>query len=115
MGFRSGFEATLAQQIKKYTGGLSYEKHKLDYVEARTYTPDFYLERTGIFVEAKGQLDALDRRKLLLILEQYPDIDLRMVFMRDLPIRKGSKVKYSDWCKKHGIKYAFGKIPEDWF
>lgn len=53
-----------------------------------------------------------------LVINQHPDKDIRMLFMRDNYIYKGSKTKYSDWCKAHGIKYhvsAHGTVPEEWF
>lgn len=54
---------------------------------------------------------------MALVVEQNPDLDIRMLFMRDNKIAKNSKTRYSDWCKKRGIVYAvseLGEIPEDW-
>jgi hypothetical protein len=51
------------------------------------------------------------------VIEQNPDLDIRMLFMRNNPITKTSKTKYSDWCDKRGIKYhisANGSVPEEW-
>ena len=54
---------------------------KLTYIpKPRTYTPDFYIPETNIYIEAKGHLDKGDRVKMLLVKEQYPDLDIRFVF-----------------------------------
>jgi hypothetical protein len=71
----------------------------------------------GIIVEAKGKLDRLVREKMALVFEQNPDLDIRLLFMRDNKLSKTSKTRYSDWCEKRGIKYAVseqGHIPEEW-
>lgn len=80
------------------------------------YTPDFLLPN-GIYVEAKGNFDRNSRSKMALVIEQHPDKDIRMLFMRNNYISKKSKTKYSDWCEIRNIKYhvsAMGNIPEEW-
>lgn len=54
---------------------------------------------------------------MALVIEQHPDLDIRLLFMRDNPIYKGSKTKYSTWCKERGIKFhvsANGEVPDEW-
>ena len=54
---------------------------------------------------------------MVLVIEQNPDIDIRLLFMRDNYISKKSKTKYSDFCKKRNIKYhvsVMGEIPKEW-
>ncbi len=98
---------------------FKYEALKLPYTipeKKRNYIPDFELPN-GVIVEFKGKLDRLAREKMLLAIEQNPTKDIRILFMRDNYIYKGSKTKYSDWCKEHGIKYAVslrGEIPKEW-
>ena len=56
-----------------------------------------------------------DRQKMLLIKEQYPDIDFRIVFYNaNQKIKKGSKTTYAMWCDKHGFKWAHKTIPPEW-
>jgi len=51
----------------------------------------------------------------LLIKEQNPKLDIRIVFQNEnQKIRKGSKTTYADFCNKHGILFASKEIPEDW-
>lgn len=44
-----------------------------------------------------------------------PELDIRIVFMRDGPLRKGGKMRASDWAEKAGFVYCVGPIPKDWF
>lgn len=118
-GFRSGLEANIAKQLKQRGVTFEYEQTKLRYVQPaqnRTYLVDFELLDSGIYVEAKGLFTSDDRKKMLLIKEQYPDIDLRMVFSSaGAKIYKGSKTTHAMWCEKHGIPWAHRLIPESWF
>lgn len=84
--------------------------------KSRNYIPDFILPN-GIVIEFKGKLDRTVREKMALVFEQNPDLDIRLVFMRNNKISKTSKTRYSDWCDKRGIKYHVseeGKIPDEW-
>lgn len=68
-----------------------------------------------MYIEIKGWLTLEDRQKTLLILEQYPNIDLRFCFQAPYnKIRKGSKTTYADWCDSHGIKWCSKEIPSSW-
>ena len=117
-GFRSGLENTVNEQIAARTSDYAYEAYKLPYVKPQTshlYTADFILPN-GIIIETKGLFDSDDRKKHVLIQEQYPNLDIRFVFSRSAQkIRKGSKTSYADWCKKNGFKYADKLIPSSWF
>lgn len=116
---KSGFEKKVVANLTVNKIPFEYETLKVPYVvpaKKRTYHPDFILPN-GVIIEAKGKLDRLVREKMALVIEQNPDLDIRMLFMRDNKIAKNSKTKYSDWCKKRGIVYAIsedGIIPEDW-
>ena len=115
-GFRSGLEEKVGDQLKKLYGSVEYETEKIKYAinEVRTYTPDFKLPN-GVIIETKGRFTPDDRKKHLLIKEQYPDLDIRFVFSNsNNKIRKGSKTSYADWCTKNGFLYADKLIPEGW-
>ena len=112
--YRSGFEETLASQLKRGGVNFEYETVKLKYVKKATYTPDFILPN-GIIIEAKGLWTTEDRKKHLLVREQHPQLDIRLVFQSATnKIRKGSNTTYAGWCEKKGIKYANKLIPESW-
>lgn len=113
--YRSGFERTLAVQLKKSGIKWSYEPEQLPYVLEKNYTPDFKLEVSGVFLEGKGVLDADTRQKMLAVKKAHPDLDIRLVFMNpDNKITRGSKTTYGKWAEKNGFKWCGPNIPEDW-
>jgi len=117
-GYRSGLEVDLDESLKQRGIDGEYEQHKIKYIKPatnHTYTPDFRLPN-GIFIETKGRFVADDRKKHILIKDQYPELDIRFVFQNSKnKLRKGSKTTYADWCIKYGFKFADKEIPTDWF
>lgn len=115
--FRSGLESTLAKQLASKGIPYAYEEYKLDFLipeSSHKYMPDFVLPN-GIIIESKGIFDADDRKKHLLIKEQYPTLDIRFVFSRSKsPLYRGAKSTYADWCHQHSFLYADKLIPERW-
>ena len=115
---KSKYETIIDDFLKTTGTRYEYEPFAITYVvpvASRKYTPDFILE-TGIIVEAKGYFDAEDRKKHLLIKEQHPQLDIRFLFYRNQKLHKKSKMRYSDWCDKHGFYYAIGTEPPiDWY
>ena len=112
--YRSGFEAKLAHQLQRGGVSFQYESISLEYTKTATYTPDFILPN-GIIIEAKGVWTVEDRTKHLLVREQHPHLDIRLVFMNaSNKIRKGSDTTYAKWCEKKNILYANKTIPKSW-
>ena len=112
--YRSGFEQTLANQLQRSGVAFEYETIKLEYQKIATYTPDFILPN-GIIIEAKGVWTVEDRTKHVLIRQQHPHLDIRLVFMNAYnKIRKGSNTTYARWCEKKNITYAHKTIPKSW-
>ncbi len=116
-GFRSNFELNLARALADRGIMYEYESTKLTYIpKPRTYTPDFFIPSTNIYIEAKGHLDKGDRVKMLLVKEQHPELDIRFVFLNSRnKIYKGSKTTYADWATKNKFEWAEGSIPEEWY
>lgn len=115
--FRSGFERGIAEDMLEKDVVFQYEEDTILYIvpaATRKYIPDFKLPN-GIIVEAKGRWTLEDRKKIILVREQNPKLDLRMLFQRDQALNKGAKTTYSTWCEKRGIPFAVGKvIPQEW-
>ena len=120
---RSGFEAKVKKSLEARGVDFKYESEKLPYIVPESkhlYTPDFICKTelgTTIYVEAKGNFTAADRKKMKLVIEQNPDKDIRMLFMRQNKIQRNSKTTYGSWCDKHGIKWAVsatGFVPDSW-
>tara|TARA_R100000773_G_C4134936_1_gene64115 strand:+ start:23 stop:424 length:402 start_codon:yes stop_codon:yes gene_type:complete len=116
-GYRSGFEHKVADQLKENKTKFEYETTVIEYIKPETqhkYTVDFTLPN-GILIETKGRWVLEDRKKHMLIRQQHPELDIRIVFQNPRgKIRKGSKTTYADYCEKHGIKWAEKEIPSDW-
>jgi len=116
--YRSGLEKTIASQLRKFRIKFDYEKLVILYTkpaQSSTYTPDFRLAN-GIIIETKGRFVLADRKKHLLIREQYGyKYDIRFVFSNaKAKIYKGSKTTYADWCIKHNFKFFNKTIPMKW-
>ena len=116
--YRSKFEERVAKQIKDNGVKIMFETEVINYVKPAThhkYTPDFVLPN-GIYIETKGHFKLEDRKKHLLLKEQHPELDIRLVFQRaNNPINKGSKTTYGMWADKNGIKWANKQIPAEWY
>lgn len=139
---RSGFEDSIVKTLKKLVKKIGYEISRLPYKVflEREYIPDFTLEKKSggfMYVETKGHFPIEDRKKMLLVKEQHPDKDIRLLFQTDnyltrlTPIQKKkiksglqiSKLRYSGWAEKHGFLWAVSKynkhddswsFPEEW-
>ena len=94
---------------------FEYESTKVPYILQCNYTPDFILPN-GIYLEAKGLFTSEDRRKILAVKKDHPEIDLRMVFQAPFnKISKKSKTTYAAWCEKHSIPWtSYHNIPLSW-
>jgi hypothetical protein len=116
-GYRSGFEHKISEQLEQQNINPQYETTVVKYtIPARDskYTVDFTLPN-GILVETKGRWMPDDRKKHLLVKEQHPELDIRIVFQSaKSKLRKGSKTTYADYCDKHGIQWAEKTIPQSW-
>ncbi len=120
LGYRSGLEKRISDQIVNAGIELLYETDKIHYVipsRQAKYTPDFKLPKPGgfFFVETKGIWTVQDRAKHILVKQQCPELDIRFVFSnQNARLYKGSPTTYGMYCEKHGFRYAAKLIPEDW-
>lgn len=120
-GYRSGLEGLVGEQILRETGSFPRYEHKEDVVvyevptSKHKYTPDFKLPN-GIVIETKGRFTTKDRKKHLLIKQQYPHLDIRFVFSNSkTKLGKQSPTTYAVWCEKNGFQFADRWIPSSWF
>ena len=113
--FRSKLEERIATLLQELGVSYEYESTRVPYTIQHFYNPDFILPNY-VHLEAKGYWDAADRRKILAVKKENPDLDLRMVFQAPYnKISKKSKTTYAQWCEKHDIPWcAFHTIPIDW-
>jgi DUF4097 and DUF4098 domain-containing protein YvlB len=120
---RSGYEAKVRKSLESRGVDYEYEKDVLPYIVPQSthkYHADFTVKcESGhtLYIESKGNFTAADRKKMKLVIEQHPDKDIRMLFMRNNKIQRNSKTTYGMWCDKHGIKWAVsstGHAPDSW-
>lgn len=113
--YRSKFEATIAKRFSRDKVKAKYEPFSIQYLLQLRYHPDWVLPN-GVILEAKGELDAITRRKMVAVKEQNPGLDIRFIFMRaSNKLRKGSKVSYAKWAEDHGFPWCEGYPPREWF
>ena len=141
--FRSMFEARIASTLKERGVKYDYETERyawyaksrngilcpncgeLSGMVKRYYTPDFFIRGTGVIIEAKGRLTTQDRTKLTAIKQQYPELDLRLLFQDDgfLTTSRNrvdkKRIRNSEWAESNGYPFAIcgrgGKnIPQEW-
>jgi hypothetical protein len=131
-GHRSKFEDRMALDLSARGVEYKYEQYSYEYEEplrknqascaacgsttlVRTgwYTPDFFLEN-GVIVETKGRFTAADRRKMVAVRESHPDLDVKLLFMRNNKIHKNSTTTYADWAEKNGFDYCINEWKEEW-
>lgn len=127
--FRSKLEELTAKKLESNEIEYTYESTKLSYdfpvrggrcthcdakgkaiVRRRLYLPDFVL-RGNLCVEAKGILDSGQRSKFLAIKKSNPEWVITFVFGADNKLAKRSKLRYSDWCDRHGFPYGIKELP----
>ena len=117
--FRSKSEEKIYNLLKEKNIPYEYEKGKIEYewLENKTYVPDFFLLKNGIILEVKGRFVLEDRKKHLFIRKQKPELDIRFIF--DNPkakLYKGGKMTNGSWCDKYKFKYSSLRegVPEEW-
>jgi hypothetical protein len=113
-GYRSKFEAKVAENMGFQGVLFEYEGDTFEYTITKKYKCDFKLPN-GIFVECKGFFKPEDRTKHLSVRETNPELDIRFLFQSNGKLNKASNMRYSDWCDRHGFKFAVGtEVPEEW-
>lgn len=121
LGYRSGLEEKISEQLNTLKVTFSYETEKITYTQPekkRSYKPDFITikkDGTKLYIETKGRLTAADRKKHEWVKDQNPNLDIRFVFTNsNTKIAKNSKTTYADWCNKNGFIFADKEIPKEW-
>lgn len=115
MAYKSGFERSFEANLRSRKIKFEYEKLVLPYVLEREYHPDFTFPEHDFIIETKGLLDRESKAKMLAVKRQYPDLDLRFVFMRADKKIPGTRQTHGEWAARNGFIYAEGTAPEFWF
>jgi hypothetical protein len=100
--FKSKFEEDVSSL---YNLKDVYEIESVEYSLLNRYTPDFKLT-DNTYLECKGFFKPSDRRKMLEVKAQHPDLSFIMFFQNSgVKLTKKSKTSYGDWCTKHDIQW----------
>lgn len=121
----SGLELDVIKELyvdrRKLKKAFKFERdtEKLEYEVKGTYNPDFIIQREDghkIYVEVKGYLDENARRKMIAVRRCHPEKDIRFLFEKNNPLRKGAKMRLAEWAIKVGFNGASvgRKIPVEW-
>jgi hypothetical protein len=117
--YRNGLEKRVGEQLSSAGVSFQYEARTVSIsVPQRkaTYLPDFWAG--NIIIESKGYFynGAKDRQKLILVKEQHPELDIRILFSdANKKIYKGSPTTYGKWATDHGFAWADkGIVPASW-
>lgn len=121
IGLRSIGEVRFAADLMAKRVKYEYEVDRFSYTpKVKTYCPDFRIKkrkRNGgyMYIEYKGNLRGSDRTTLRLIKQQYPEMDLRIVFEKPLnKLNRRSKTTYAMWAEQYNFPWADKKLPEEW-
>tara|TARA_Y100001937_G_scaffold104947_1_gene145376 strand:- start:10741 stop:11085 length:345 start_codon:yes stop_codon:yes gene_type:complete len=111
---RSNLETDVADLLSQMKLDWEYEGESFKYTIDHKYTPDFKVN--NIYLECKGYFKPADRRKMLAVKRDNPDLDIRFVFQAPHnKISKKSKTTYAVWAEKHGFPWcAYYAIPVNW-
>jgi hypothetical protein len=127
--FRNELEQGVAAQLSAAGIGYDYEGDWVHYTvpaRAAKYLPDFRPQGSNIIIESKGHFggghmdlrrrSAEERHKLILLKEQHPELDIRIVFQRAATrIYPGSPTTNGQWATDHGFLWSDkGIVPPAW-
>jgi DNA polymerase III alpha subunit len=105
---RSNWEADFARILKLHNISYFYEPQTFALVRQNgdqlSYTPDFYIPAQNTFYEIKGWMHDLDKEKMELFQEQYPEYVLRII----------SATKFAEFALKYKnlVAWECPKLPE---
>jgi len=116
-GFRSAFEQNVLEHLAESGAPFEYEPLLIPYARVatkHTYKPDVVLA-SGIMLELKGRFTVADRTKMLLVKQQHPSLDIRIVFQNaHTKLSKNSKTTYGQWASKNGFPFCHKILEADW-
>lgn len=97
--------------------GCDFHTETIDYVQHRSYEPDFVTQQGHIkvYIEVKGRFrDRPEARKYVDVIKSLDPVLERLVFVfadshKPMPgsqrRKDGTRFSHGDWAEKHGITY----------
>jgi hypothetical protein len=115
--YKSGLEKGFAEHCFKQNLPFIYEPDKFKFTVTSHYTPDWKIADNR-YIETKGYFKSANRSRLLAFREQYPDVEILLLFQdANKTIDKRSKTTYGEWATKSGIRWSDLRrgIPREWW
>lgn len=119
--FASNFEKDFAKYLTKLGIEWEYEADSFKWFpNPRVYHPDFKITKpdgTCFYIETKGYFDGSSRAKMAAIKKQFPELDVRMVFMdprKKVSTSAKTPTTYAEWADKHGFMWSSFTLPKEW-
>lgn len=82
------------------------------------YYPTFVVtddEGKRVVIQQKGRFITADRQKLILLKQQHPEIEFRIVFTRSKTrISTMSTTTYAAWCERYSFQYCDSVPSKAW-
>lgn len=77
--FRSDYEGFFTSFLDSKKMSWEYERYGFYVGSSKTYTPDFFLPKFGVFLETKGRWGLGQKKKMQMFRSQYPEIPLLVI------------------------------------
>lgn len=92
--------------LLKHGVNAKYEPVTFPFVKMAHYKPDWEITNR-LYVETKGYFSPSNRGNLLAFKEQYPEIEIFLVFAAPYnKLSSKSKTTYAQWCEQHGFRWS---------
>lgn len=106
---KNKFECEIYGHLKRKRVLFEYESEKLPYTIEAFYWPDFVLAtvKGKVYIEGKGYFRPADKRKLVAVKKQHPELDIRILFY-------SYNKKNIKWAIKNRFPWAIRTIPDKW-
>ena len=103
-GYKSGLEREFAELLFKNGVKAEYEPNRFKFVRMAHYTPDWRIN-PKLYIETKGYFSPRNRGDLLSFREQYPSVEIVLVFQApNNRLNARSKTTYTEWAESHGFR-----------
>lgn len=116
-GYRSKFEANIAEQLDKSGVRYGYEVSRIFYGRGQYYVPDFtlyYPDGSEFYIEAKGWIDRKAHEKMVRVRDYHTHLDLRFVFQNGKTRVANLKSNVCQWSSRLHFRWAVGEVPDQW-
>ena len=107
---RNKFEKRTFDHLDREGIEFDYEIENLSYTLKGFYKSDFTVfckNGKKIIIETKGYFRPEDKRKMVAVKKQHPDLDIRLLFY-------APNKSYQRWAIKYGFPFAVREIPPEW-